>query len=335
MSEAKKAAKVFQNHRKDLGFVNEAQCRQKTLYTIEEKEMKAAALVNHCKTKPQTTIYDIASIDKREGYGTRLFHRIKKDSPHDNIVAKCPVDLDANEFYKSLGFKKVRVEEGKNRELNVWKYTYSKNDIDLIMTISNRGDTAQAIMQSQTKIGIASDKEWRYDFPPYFLDFPFTNPDANFHSHIKAVKKLKPNLTVAPDIEKGRKLDDVIRMGNRLLELTDDVILVPKSCHPSNIPDRFRVGLALNNFGSGSPYGVWDYKKCKSVHILGGTPNQQLSVISTLDNVDSVDSYTLGMRSKYGMWDDGAVDAPDRMDYKQRLKSSLRNYHRVLNEVEV
>ena len=330
---AKKAASLFQEHREELGFVNEAQCREKTLYTIQDKNrLIAAAIINHCVRKPQTTIYDIAVKDKKNGYGTQLIQRIIQESPHSKIIAKCPTDLEANEFYKDIGFVLESVEEGKKRNLNVWRYDIEDHPIELIMTIKSRGDTAQAIMETNARIGIEASNIWPFDFSPYMVDFPFTDPNAGFDEHLQKVKQLRPKLTVAPDIEKGRKLDQVIRMGNKLLQHTDDVILVPKSCHPSNIPDRFRVGLALDNFGTGSPYSVWDYRYCESVHILGGSPKLQLQVIQHLDNVKSVDSYTLGIRSRYGMWDNGSVDAPDDMDYKERLKQSIINYHKVLNQ---
>lgn len=330
---AKKSANLFQEHREELGFVNEAQCREKGLHTIQEDgEIVGAVLYNHCVRKPQTTIYDLCVDEdyRMQGIGTRLVQKVKTESPHDRLIAKCPIDLQANQFYQKTGWIKSAEERGKNRELNVWEYQKKENGIDLIMTISNAGDTAQAILQSPARIGIESSKEWPYDFPPYFLDFPFTDPAAGFDEHLKAVKEYSPKLTVAPDVEKGRKLDRVIRMGNKLLQHSENVILVPKSCHPSNIPDRFRVGLPLANFGSGTPYGIWDYKDCRSVHILGGSPNIQLKIISHLGNVDSVDSYTLGMRAQYGAWDGKAIDAKD-MNYKSRLKLSLNNYSSFLN----
>ena len=125
-SDVEGAAELFQRHREELGFVNTAQCREKDLYTVEKKgEVVGAALGNHCVRKPQTTLYEIAVDEnhRRDGIGNELIARMASDSPHDKLVAKCPVDLPANRFYESLGWVCVETEAGKNRPLNVWELT--------------------------------------------------------------------------------------------------------------------------------------------------------------------------------------------------------------------
>ena len=203
--------------------------------------------------------------------------------------------------------------------------------IEVIMTIAGSGDTANAIRESDAHIGIESSKTWSFETSPHFVDFPFTDADATFQDHLDAVKTLSPNLTVAPDIESGRDVSEVTEQADRLLQHADDVILVPKDCHPREIPNRFRVGLTIGSFGSMAPWGIWEYRECESIHLLGGTPTQQLSVIDHGLNIDSMDSYTLGVRAKYGMWDGKAVDAPDGWDYERRLRESLNNYNAAVN----
>jgi len=124
-SDIEKITSLFQQHREELGFINSAQVREKTTYSEwEGDEVLGAAIVNHCVQKPQTTLYDIAVAvsHRRGGIGTSLVETVTEKSPHDVIVAKCPVDLTANEFYRSTGWEKVDVEDGKNRALNVWEY---------------------------------------------------------------------------------------------------------------------------------------------------------------------------------------------------------------------
>jgi hypothetical protein len=198
--------------------------------------------------------------------------------------------------------------------------------VDVVMTIKGDGDTATAIRNSPAHIGIESSHTWPFDERPHFVDYPFTDPDATFADHLEAVKRLKPALAVAPDVEKGRETKAVIDQADKLLAHADDVIIVPKDCHPTNIPDRFRVGLTVGSFGSMAPWGVFQYRECESIHILGGTPTQQLAVIDHGLNIDSMDSYTLGVRAQYGLWDGKAKDAPDGWDYQKRLQESLTNY---------
>lgn len=329
MNQARRAADLFQQHRDELGFVNEAQCREKTLYTeTRDGETVGAALVNHCVQKPQTTLYEIAVREdhRRNGIGKSLVEQIKADTPHSKIVAKCPVDLSANGWYERTGWDRINtIEKSDKRDLNVWQLSL-ESSVDVVMTIAGKGDTANAIRESGARIGIESGKTWPFDFTPFFLDFPFTNPNATTQDHIDAVKALEPALTVAPDVEKGRVLDDVIPIADELLDHAGDVIIVPKDCHPTEIPERFRVGLTVGSFGSMAPWGLYEYADCDSIHLLGGTPNQQLTVKSHGLAIDSVDSYTLGVRAQYGMWDGKAKDAPDGWDYKKRLRVSLDNY---------
>lgn len=128
MSEAEDAADLFQQHRDELGFVNRAQCRNKNLYTeYKDNHIVGAALVNHCVQKPQTTLYDIAVRKSHRGneIGSGLITEVANDSPHKKIVAKCPVNLPANQFYHRTGWQLNAVVEGENRPLSVWEYTIS------------------------------------------------------------------------------------------------------------------------------------------------------------------------------------------------------------------
>jgi len=115
---------LFQDHRDELGFVNRAQVREKDTYVeYRDGEVAGAAICNHCVQKPQTTLYDIAVAEeyRREGVATLLIEKMATESPHDSLVAKCPCELPANHFYRTDGWEKVAVEEGKSRSLNVWE----------------------------------------------------------------------------------------------------------------------------------------------------------------------------------------------------------------------
>lgn len=121
---------LFQRHRDELGFINRARCREKDTYSIEcNGVVVGAAICNHCVRKPQTTLYDIAVDEdyRRNGIATDLIEMIAQESPHDKIVAKCPVSLDAMEFYKNTGWVRVGTEDGKNVELSIWVYNIGDN----------------------------------------------------------------------------------------------------------------------------------------------------------------------------------------------------------------
>jgi len=195
-------------------------------------------------------------------------------------------------------------------------------------TVQGRSqDTTEAIDESDALLGAESSKDWLDGYTPKFLDYPFTDPDATVQDHIEVVREVEPRLTVAPDIEKGRTLTEAVRFGDELLTYADDVILVPKSVRPERIPDRFRVGMSVGGFGTQASWSVWRYRGCDSVHILGGTPIQQLRIGQHLDNITSVDCESIGKDATYGVWTaDGRDTDSEGCDYKQRLKMSLNNY---------
>ena len=126
METFEQAATLFQCHRDELGFVNTAQCREKDLVVHKTSgEVVGALLGNHCVRKPQSTVYELAVAEsqRRNGIATSLVTQFADQSPHEKLVAKCPVDLPANNFYERTGWDCVDTEDGKNRDLNVWELT--------------------------------------------------------------------------------------------------------------------------------------------------------------------------------------------------------------------
>lgn len=201
------------------------------------------------------------------------------------------------------------------------------------MTVQGRStDTTHAIARSRARFGVESAKEWIDGFAPRFVDFPFTDPDATVADHLEVVRETCPEVTVAPDIEGDRTLDDVVDTADALAGYADAVVVVPKSVHPSAVPDRFRVGVPLADFGSGAPWSVWDYRDCSALHLLGGGPARQLETAACLaPPIRSVDTATLGKAARFGVWDGTSQDAPDAWDYRRRLRESLDNYAAALD----
>lgn len=117
-------------HRHELGFVH----RQALLRSIEREEVivaqKGDRLVGfieyHHRMDQQTTIYHIVveSQSRNQGIGRSLVDAVKEESRElkkEFILVKCPVDLEANEFYSQIGCQLVRQEQGKQRDLSIWK----------------------------------------------------------------------------------------------------------------------------------------------------------------------------------------------------------------------
>ena len=122
--------RLADSHRYELGFV----LRPALSRSIERDEILVAAnrstLVGfveyHHRRDEQTTVYHlVVDTDHRElGIGRRLLEALiseSKDLGKSHIQLKCPVHLEANDFYACLGFSDSGTESGKERHLVVWR----------------------------------------------------------------------------------------------------------------------------------------------------------------------------------------------------------------------
>jgi hypothetical protein len=76
----------------------------------------------HLRRDGQLTIREILAT--RPGAGTEMLERLKRVPGAQSLFAKCPVDLESNQFYARRGF----VCEGQEttpsgRTLNLWRLT--------------------------------------------------------------------------------------------------------------------------------------------------------------------------------------------------------------------
>lgn len=205
--------------------------------------------------------------------------------------------------------------------------------VDVISTVIGGQKTAEAIAESKALLGFESGNAEPNRLPD-FVDYPFTKEDVGFRQHLYMVQKYEPRYAVAPDIEKGLQLSEAIRMADELSKFAEEVIVVPKSVQPQDVPDRFIVGLPNQpKFGSNGGNTVWSYNRAERVHILGGSPASQLEKARYLDNVVSVDSASPLKAAKFGdIWDDGWQERPD-LTFYQRITLSMNNLHARWNNI--
>jgi len=202
---------------------------------------------------------------------------------------------------------------------------------EVYMTTKGGRDVTAAVADSDAHLGVEATNDVPGSYGVEFVDFPFTDPNATVDDHVRRVRAECPRLTVAPDVENDRTLGDAVAVGDELGEYADTVIVVPKDCHPAEVPDRFRPAVATTAFGSGTPWPLWAYGR--PVHILGGSPARQLTIGRHLP-VASVDTSWFVTRCRFGMWDGKSIDqTPDNWDFRRRLRESLDNYAAAWAEV--
>lgn len=212
---------------------------------------------------------------------------------------------------------------------------------EVVMTSTGGVSVSEAIVWSGALLGMNSQEPGPPDsFTIDFVDWPFKEENPSWRRHKKVVREKQPHLAVAPDVEKGRSLSHVIDLADELAQYAEHVIVAPKEAHPSEVPDRFRVGLPFAaNWGSGgielggsddSAHSIRDFQNVGPVHVLGGAPHDQLAIPSYGVNVASVDTSLPLLYARRGrVWfSEGQVEWPGRSVY-ERLEASLRNIRRA------
>jgi len=202
------------------------------------------------------------------------------------------------------------------------------------MTVAgNSHDTTHAILESPARIGWRSDVTPPTDVACRFLDWPFLpDSDGDADHHISVAQEHGPEIAVAPDVTSDRGLNTSLQVANALNEHAETVVVVPKSVRPERVPDRYRVGIPAAGYGGGTPWSLWEYRDCPETHILGGGPARQQRIAHHLPTVESVDTSALSKICRFGEWDGGTQDA-EHKDYRERLRSSLINYHYALQQL--
>ncbi|ELZ47882.1 hypothetical protein C464_08170 [Halorubrum coriense DSM 10284] len=217
--------------------------------------------------------------------------------------------------------------------------------LDVFATVNGGSEASEAVKRSDAQLGIESQNQHQIKSEGIeFVDYPFSKEDQSFDEHCETVAGIEPAVTVAPDIERGRDAQDVYEQARELSDFADEVIVVPKSIHPGDVPEQWRVGLPLASFGSDDEHQITDYHGCDSIHLLGGSPITQLRAIKILhDRVDSADGAAVFKGASMGdvfaptqfgphtrdrrCW----FDTGDDVGYYERVEASLTNVHDALN----
>lgn len=204
---------------------------------------------------------------------------------------------------------------------------------DVIMTVNGGVEVAEIIDAGPALLGFETA---RYrppdDLTVDFCDWPFTADDASLEQHMEIVKREKPKYAVAPDVEGEYTLEDVIDIGDELLESAEHVIIIPKECPPGDIPECFRIGYPNQpNWGSNGNWWKSSYPTDRPVHVLGGSPESQFEVADYL-TVGSVDGANVAAYAQYGrIWTPGKqLERPD-LSYYERIAESLANIQAAWN----
>lgn len=289
--DARAAADLFQRHRDELGFVNRAQCREGDLITERrDGEVVGALLGNHCVQKPQSTVYELAVAPgyRHNGIGRALVRQFERASPHNKLVAKCPVTLPATAFYEGTGWERVATEDGKHRDLAVFEKAV--DDSPTLITTGRADLTAIAAEYGWLRGARLSDLGHyeAHDVSPDFVDMHWEDPDVD--ALLRTAERHRPRYAVAGDYN-GDNISQINERAAYLREYVENVIIVPhEPGEVDHVPDWAVVGYSTPTDYAGTDAPIWEYRG-RDVHILGGKIEQICEIYAHLaDSVQSIDS---------------------------------------------
>lgn len=298
---------IADKNTKDIGFV--VRSSLENAYDNDELEyILDIGFINfHHRKDEQTTIYEIVISEEHrlKGWGRLLFNKVLLSSIENNktkIILKCPINSKANEFYKKLNFKKINVEQGKKRKLNVWEYLVN---IPLLFycgkTDGGHNKFLKSAYDENWLLGKNSSEHNDNELKTiYFVDNCWDK--YNHNEHLECVKKHKPLLATIKDVENN---EDLIYIKNNIEEFSKycgRVVIIPKYYfNLKEIQSKFWIGYSIPTRHGKT---VVDLKYLDSygipIHFLGGSPVKQYKYYLQCTNLKSVDGNYASLSAKYG-----------------------------------
>jgi hypothetical protein len=129
--------------------------------------------------------------------------------------------------------------------------------------------------------------------PPnlYFADQDWRKPDRE--KYMAALAKYRPRMATVIDIDRPELLDEALSWAEEAAQYVREVVLIPKVHNIVRlIPERIGDARVVLGYSVPTRYGaselmLWEFGN-RPVHLLGGSPRQQLTLSRYL-NVTSAD----------------------------------------------
>ncbi len=124
---------IVDKHRNVFGFLSrpifqDAAERRRLLVALDSNQnVLGFVRFNHRVRGTETALYDIC-VDHSfqwQGIGRALISALVEECikvPRFSIILRCPEGLPSNDFYQHIGFRQAGIEQGKRRNLVVWRY---------------------------------------------------------------------------------------------------------------------------------------------------------------------------------------------------------------------
>jgi GNAT superfamily N-acetyltransferase len=140
---------------------------------------------------------------------------------------------------------------------------------------------------------------------PFFADQDWKQPDRK--GYMAALKKYRPALATVLDLEREEQRHEVLSWALEASRyVTEAVIIIPKVMSiipklPKHVFNRqIRLGYSVPTKYGGTSVPTWEFANWP-VHLLGGSPQEQLNLSRYMD-VKSVDGNYINGRAKNGQY---------------------------------
>jgi N-acetylglutamate synthase-like GNAT family acetyltransferase len=161
---------------------------------------------------------------------------------------------------------------------------------------------------------------------PFFTDQNWKNP--NREKYMAALSQYRPALATVLDLEREDQLEDVLSWADEAAAIVSEaVIIIPKEMSiidrlPQTIQGKqVRLGYSVPTRFGGTCVPVWEFGR-RPVHLLGGSPSEQLKLRAYLNVASADGNYSTKIAINYGKaWlnDLGWVNPADLNLYERGL----------------
>lgn len=288
----------------------------------------------HLRNDGQITIKEI--ISTRKGAGSEMLNRLLHNPQATSIFAKCPIDLPANEWYKKRGFVLEGSEITKSqRVLNLWRLSTDVaprivNGVELYYCAG--GNLRLARIAISHGLNYGSRIPSPVYFRPSFCDQDWKNPDKE--KYIAGLAIHRPAWASVIDIEREEQIPLAIEWAEEASQhVRCGIIFIPKlhgiiSSLPRIINGKeVRLGYSVPTEYGGTTVPPIEFSGW-NVHLLGGSPKNQLICAQLLNVVSADCNYIQLIAVKYGdYWhSDYGRMANVRLPYETAFEQSVKHY---------
>lgn len=181
--------------------------------------------------------------------------------------------------------------------------------IDLIYSSAGNARFTQIALDHGWRAGAQLPNTVRHD--PYFADQNWKRPVREIY--MQRLAQYRPQLATVLDWERYGQMEDVFEWAEEAAQYAETIIIIPKVFHtvpmiPTHIGGKpIRLGYSVPTAHGGTPLPVWDFRG-RDVHLLGGSPQEQLRLSRHLHVVSADSNYHQKMAVKYAaFWVNGTA----------------------------